>query len=118
MDAQAIPLFGPPGESAPGCYGVDSLELTVNAENFNEAGRVDAVAFVSDTRCYVFISAMQDPGRAEPFQFGPDEECIIRHGQAPQGDCEDISFWTGRGRGGITTNAEAEAVASLVALPR
>ena len=117
LEAQTIPSFGSSPSGAPGCFGVDSLELTVNAENFNETGRVDAVAFVPESRCYVFISAMQDPERAEPFQFGPDEQCVIRHGRTPQGTCEAISFWTGRGRGGIATKAEAKAMVSLVGSP-
>ena len=101
---------------APGCTGIDSLTLTVNAESFNERGRVDAVAFVPETRCYVFLSATQDPDRAEPFQFGPGEECVLRHSRTPQGDCDGIAFWSGRGRGGVWTQAEAEAAVALVSL--
>lgn len=99
---------------APGCTGIDSLSLTVNAETFNERGRADIVALVPETRCYVFLTAVQNPDRAEPFQFGPDQECVIRHSRAPQGDCAGITFWSGRGRGGVWTQAEAEAVVAQV----
>lgn len=88
---------------APGCQGIDSLSLTVNAETFNERGRADIVALVPETRCYVFLTAVQNPDRAEPFQFGPDQECVIRHSRTPQGDCAGITFWSGRGRGGVWT---------------
>lgn len=103
-----------PASRAPGCVGIDSLTLTVNAESFNERGRIDAVAFVPETRCYVFLSAAQDPDRAEPFQFGPGQECVLRHSRAPQGDCAGIAFWSGRGRGGVWTQAQAEAVVAQV----
>ena len=99
---------------APGCTGIDSLSLTVNAETFNERGRADIVALVPETRCYVFLTAVQDPGRAEPFQFGPGQECVLRHSRTPQGDCAGITFWSGRGRGGVWTQAEAEAVVAQV----
>ncbi len=99
---------------APGCHGIDSLSLVVNAESFNQRGRVDAVAFVPETRCYVFLSAAQDPGRAEPFQFRPGQECVLRHSRTPQGDCGEITFWSGRGRGGVWTLAEAEAAVALI----
>ena len=98
---------------ASGCQGVDSLMLSVNAESFNERGRVDAVVFVPETRCYVFLSAAQDPERAEPFQFAPGQECVLRHSRTPQGDCEGIAFWSGRGRGGVQTQADAEAAVTL-----
>ena len=99
---------------APGCQGIDSLSLTVNAETFNESGRADIVALVPETRCYVFLTAVQNPDHAEPFQFGPDQECVIRHSRAPQGDCAGITFWSGRGRGGVWTQADAKAVAAQV----
>ena len=99
---------------APGCHGIDSLSLTVNAETFNERGRADIVALVPETRCYVFLTAVQNPDRAEPFQFGPDQECVIRHSRTPQGDCAGITFWSGRGRGGVWTQTEAEAVVAQV----
>lgn len=99
---------------APGCHGIDSLSLVVNAESFNQRGRIDAVAFVPETRCYVFLSAAQDPGRAEPFQFRPGQECVLRHSRTPQGDCGEITFWSGRGRGGVWTLAEAEAAVALI----
>ncbi len=102
------------GADAPGCHGIDSLSLTVNAETFNERGRADIVALVPETRCYVFLTAVQNPDRAEPFQFGPDQECVIWHSRAPQGDCAGITFWSGRGRGGVWTQAEAEAVVAQV----
>ena len=97
-----------------GCQGIDSLSLVVNAESFNQRGRVDAVAFVPETRCYVFLSAAQDPDRAEPFQFRPSQECVLRHSRTPQGDCGEITFWSGRGRGGGWTLAEAEAAVALI----
>lgn len=104
----------PSASLAPGCHGIDSLSLVVDAESFNQRGRVDAVAFVPETRCYVFLSAAQDPGRAEPFQFRPGQECVLRHSRAPQGDCGEIAFWSGRGRGGVWTLAEAEAAVALI----
>ena len=88
LDVQPSGALGSGPAAAPGCTGIDELSLTVNAENFNERGRVDLVAFVPQTRCYVFISAVQQPDRVEPFQFGPGEACVIRHSQSPQGDLQ------------------------------
>ncbi len=116
LDVQPSGALGSGPAAAPGCTGIDELSLTVNAENFNERGRVDLVAFVPQTRCYVFISAVQQPDRVEPFQFGPGEACVIRHSQSPQGDCSAIAFWTGRGRGGVSTQLEAEAAVALIRL--
>lgn len=113
-DIATLGSMGPSASLAPGCHGIDSLSLVVNAESFNQRGRVDAVAFVPETRCYVFLSAAQEPGRAEPFQFKPSQECVLRHSRTPQGDCGQITFWSGRGRGGVGTLAEAEAAVALI----
>lgn len=104
----------PLSRDAPGCSGIDSLSLVVNAESFNQRGRIDAVAFVPETRCYVFLSAAQDPDRAEPFQFKAGQECVLRHSRTPQGDCGEITFWSGRGRGGVWTLGEAEVAVALI----
>ncbi len=93
----------------PACGDPGALTIIANAETFNRRGRIDAVSFDPETRCYSFLSAAQDPNRAEPFTFSPDQECVIQRSQAPVGDCGAIVFWSGEGVGGIRNLAEAQA---------
>ena len=114
IDRSALINDGLPRDQGTGCSGIDSLELIVDASNFNERGRVDLVAFDPQSRCYIFLSATQSPHRAAPFQFGPDDQCVLRFGKPEQGQCDAIAFWSGRGRGGVQSQAEAEAQVQMI----
>ena len=95
-------------QASPVCGDLDALTLTANDETFNRSGRIDVVQFDPETRCYSFLSAAQDPNRAEAFVFSPDQECVFGRNRVPVGDCGEIVFWSGYGIGGVDNLAEAQ----------
>ncbi len=87
-----------------GC-GASSLRRQVDSESFNRTGRVDVVHYDAESRCYVFLSAAQDPDRDEPYRFSPGEACLIGAGVPLSGECGSILIWSGIGRGGPQSRA-------------
>lgn len=101
--------------SGPPCRAPADLQIVADAGSFAEAGRIDAVSFDAESRCYYYISVAQDPNRDAPFRLADGDACVVEavDRRVSASGCTQLVWWGGWGFGGIDSLAEARADAGL-----